>query len=73
MIKYPKRLIEVDLPIRRISEHIWCEKFRGYGYVLILQRCRTGASSFAITNGHYIRSAEDKYGQSARFFDHIPW
>ncbi len=37
---YPKRLIEVDLPIRCISAHAWREKSIRYGHISTHHICR---------------------------------
>jgi putative DNA methylase len=36
MMTYPKRLIEVDLPIKRISAHARCEKSIRHGHISTL-------------------------------------
>jgi adenine-specific DNA methylase len=40
-IKYPKRLIEVDLPIKRISAHARREKSIRHGHICTLQFRKT--------------------------------
>jgi adenine-specific DNA methylase len=59
MIPYPKRLIEVDLPIKKISAHARSKKSIWHGHIStphiwwarrLLAACRT--TGFAILLGH---------------------
>jgi putative DNA methylase len=45
MQRYPKRLIEVDLPIKRISAHARREKSIRHGHISTLQSGGHGALS----------------------------